>query len=147
MSNPSPSPSIRDIETGVRESQTDNTDELEPLLSSITIRIHSRRRSRGNLENDHEMGRLMDQLHQILSSDPSADNTNGNGRQLRLNDPMLMERQIRMLFNDDTISLAGRFESFLLVVAVEWLRLVLECIPILLLLVVSLMVNNLPCNF
>ena len=89
----------------------------------------------------------MDQLHQILSSDPSADNTNGNGRQLRLNDPMLMERQIRMLFNDDTISLAGRFESFLLVVAVEWLRLVLECIPILLLLVVSLMVNNLPCNF
>ena len=147
MSNPSPSPSIRDIETGVRESHTDNTDELEPLLSSITIRIHSRRRSRGNLENDPEMGRLMDQLHQILSSDPSADNTNGNGRQLRLNDPMLMERQIRMLFNDDTISLAGRFESFLLVVAVEWLRLVLECIPILLLLVVSLMVNNLPCNF
>ena len=147
MSNPSPSPSIRDIETGVRESQTDNTDELEPLLSSITIRIHSRRRSRGNLENDPEMGRLMDQLHQILSSDPSADNTNGNGRQLRLNDPMLMERQIRMLFNDDTISLASRFESFLLVVAVEWLRLVLECIPILLLLVVSLMVNNLPCNF
>ena len=113
MPDPSPSPSIRDIETGVRESQTDSTDEMEPLLSSITIRIHSRRRSRSNLENDPEMGRLMDQLHQILSSDPSADNTNRNGRQFRLNDPMLMERQIRMLFDDDTISLAGRFESLL----------------------------------
>ena len=108
MPNPSRSPSIRDVESGIRESPTNNTDETEPLLSTITISIHSRRRSRGNVENDPELEMLMNRFHQIFSSEPTLEQSIRSGGQIRLNDPMLVERHIRMLLGDDTISLGGR---------------------------------------
>ena len=62
MLNPSSSPAIPDLETGILESNTDSADELEPLLSSIALHIHSQGRSRSNHENDPEMERLTEQF-------------------------------------------------------------------------------------